>query len=533
MYKYFKSIHCIRVVTQATVCYLFALSMGINTSAQTVKMPSGIAVTMGKQKIELSVVNDMAFRISVSTGTPKKLASIFLDSINPAKSKYAIINESPVYGIKTTFGKIVINTLSNSWSFFDANSKTLIAGGHFTATDSTQSISFPSGNDAKLYGSGNRSTKQLIKHRSESSAGNGTADIPYLWSSRQYSMLGITNNDNLPAQWIEDATSVVTWNFTGTQANFYIWPAKTLYAAAKGYAQLTGKPQVPPLWAFGYLQSQWGWKDRAYIEDVLNKFRSHLLPVDAFIYDFEWYTTTPDYAIQKFGEKSFTDFSFNPKLFSDPLQQIENYKKQGVKFIGIRKPRLGNTFLLDTVRKNGWLIHPESDSRDLDFSIPALRVWYSSKTIPLLNTGADAWWNDEGESYYSCYYWWNLAESDLLMKVKPNERHFSINRSFAPGNQRLGYCTWNGDIPSTWQALRETPADLLNFSLAGMNYGSCDIGGFMGTPTKENLVRWFQAGVFYQSCGRILIFSLHHVFPGSGILTVKLQSVKHLISDIV
>jgi alpha-glucosidase len=83
------------------------------------------------------------------------------------------------------------------------------------------------------------------------------------------------------------------------------------------------------------------------------------------------------------------------------------------------------------------------------------------------------------------------------MKVKPNERHFSINRSFSPGNQRLGYCTWNGDIPSTWQALRETPADLLNYGLAGMNYGSCDIGGFMGTPTKENLVRWFQAGVFF------------------------------------
>jgi alpha-glucosidase len=29
-----------------------------------------------------------------------------------------------------------------------------------------------------------------------------------------------------------------------------------------------------------------------------------------------------------------------------------------------------------------------------------------------------------------------------------------------------------------------------------MYYGSCDIGGFQGTPTKEMLVRWFQAGVF-------------------------------------
>jgi alpha-glucosidase len=41
----------------------------------------------------------------------------------------------------------------------------------------------------------------------------------------------------------------------------------------------------------------------------------------------------------------------------------------------------------------------------------------------------------------------------------------------------------------------------LNFSLAGMYYGACDIGGFSGSHdspvTKEMLVRWFQAGVFF------------------------------------
>ncbi len=29
------------------------------------------------------------------------------------------------------------------------------------------------------------------------------------------------------------------------------------------------------------------------------------------------------------------------------------------------------------------------------------------QTKPLLDAGIDAWWDDEGESYYSCYYWWN------------------------------------------------------------------------------------------------------------------------------
>ena len=340
----------------------------------------------------------------------------------------------------------------------------------------------------------------MVKQKSVAELGNGTADIPYLWSNDGYSLLGITNDDNHPAKWSLAATTV-TWCFTGPVANFYIWPAKTLYDASKGLAQLTGKPKLPPLWAFGYLQSQWGWKDRAYIEDVLKKFRTHNLPVDAFIYDFEWYTKTPDYSIGKLGENDFSDFSFNAKLFPEPSLQIADYKKQGVKFIGIRKPRLGNTASLEFARKNKWLIHPETDSRDLDFSVPSLQQWYHTQMKPLLDAGVDAWWNDEGESYYSCYYWWNKSEVDLLNNAKPNERHFSINRSFSPGTQRLGYCTWSGDIKSDWKDLQEVPADLLNFSLAGMNYGSCDIGGFRELssperPTKEMMVRWFQAGVF-------------------------------------
>jgi alpha-glucosidase len=219
--------------------------------------------------------------------------------------------------------------------------------------------------------------------------------------------------------------------------------------------------------------------------------------VDAYIFDFEWYTTSPDYTLGKEGKEGFTDFTFNPKLFPSPAKQIADLKGQGVKFIGIRKPRLGNAAWLDTARKNGWLISPKTDNRDLNFSNADLRKWFEEKTRPLLKTGVDAWWDDEGESYYTCYYWWNTAQRDLLASARPNYRHFTLNRAFSPGNQRFGYSTWNGDIYSTWPYLADVPKDLLNFSLAGMYYGACDIGGFHGTPTKELLVRWFQAGVFF------------------------------------
>ncbi len=465
-------------------------------NAQITKVKNGILVKTGAQQVGLSVANNAAFCLSLNDSiAPSTIKSVFIDESNKVIIPYTVISAAPLYGIKTSYGKLLINTETRSWSLYDAAGHELITDGAYLSTDSSIQITHSA--QGLLYGSGNRTTKDLEKNESASSVWNGAAGIPYFWNNAGYSAFGVSANDDKPATWnqAKDKTAL-TWKFSGKAANLYLWPAKTMYDGASGYVKLTGRPKLPPRWAFGYLQSQWGWADSAYIANVLTKFRTHKLPVDAFIFDFEWYTTTPDYAVKKEGKEGFTDFTFNPKLFPQPAKQIAEMKSQGVKFIGIRKPRLGNNLLLDTMRKNGWLISPKTDNRDLNFSNAGLRKWFEEKTRPLLNTGVDAWWDDEGESYYTCYYWWNKAQYDLLASARPNYRHFTLNRAFSPSNQRLGYSTWSGDIPSTWSSLADVPKDLLNFSLAGMYYGSCDIGGFQGTPTKEMLVRWFQAGVF-------------------------------------
>jgi alpha-glucosidase len=462
--------------------------------AQMTKVPNGILVKAGNRQVMLSVAKDAAFYLSLNDSiSPSTIKSVFIDESNQSTTPYMVVVAAPSYGIKTSFGKLMINSVTKSWSLYDAAGRILIRDGAFSSADNAIQITHPV--KGFLYGAGNKSTKELKKNQSVSSLGNGVADIPYFWNSVGYSAFAVSANDDVPATW-NRGTDLI-WTFAGKAANLYLWPAKTMYHAASGYVKLTGRPKLPPRWAFGYLQSKWGWDDSAYVADVANKFRTHQLPVDAFIFDFEWYTTTPDYSLKKEGKADFTDFTFNPKLFPQPAKQIAALKSQDIKFIGIRKPRLGNTALLDEARKNGWLISSNTDNRDLNYSNAGVRKWYIEKNRPLIKAGVDAWWDDEGESYYSCYYWWNIAQRDLLTSARPNYRHFTLNRSFSPGNQRLGYCTWNGDIYSTWKDLADVPKDLLNFSLAGMNYGSCDIGGFHGTPTKEMLVRWFQAGVFF------------------------------------
>jgi alpha-glucosidase len=466
-------------------------------NAQIIKTPHGILVKAGGRLVGLSVAKDAAFCLSLNDSiAPSTIKSIFIDESNSATTQFTVISARPSYGIKTSYGKLMINTDTKVWSLYDAAGRVLIRDGAFSSTGNAIQITHTAG--GLLYGSGNSSSKELEKDQSGSSASNGVAGIPYFWNSGGYSAFGVSANDDNPATWNRAGDkAALTWKFSGKAANLYLWPAKTMYDGARGYVKLTGRPKLPPRWAFGYLQSKWGWDDSTYVADVATKFRTHKLPVDAFIFDFEWYTTLPDYAVKKEGKEGFSDFTFNPKVFPSPAKQIANLKGQGLKFIGIRKPRLGNAASLDTARKNGWLISPKTDNRDLNFSNVGLQKWYEEKNRPLIKAGVDAWWDDEGESYYTCYYWWNKAQYDLLASARPNYRHFTLNRAFSPGNQRLGYSTWSGDIPSTWPSLANVPMDLLNFSLAGMYYGSCDIGGFQGTPTKEMLVRWFQAGVFF------------------------------------
>ena len=77
----------------------------------------------------------------------------------------------------------------------------------------------------------------------------------------------------------------------------------------------------------------------------------------------------------------------------------------------------------------------------------------------------------------------------------------ALTRAAWLGSQRFGVCVWNGDIPSTFDALRQSVVSGLSMSLCGIPWWNSDIGGFHSGDIKseefrELIVRWFQFGVF-------------------------------------
>lgn len=468
-------------------------------------------IHFGTTGVELAAVNSNTFRLSVAlNGAPEVSRSTFLaDSANISFSGWREVKRHRMVGIETAGGELMMDPKNGDWMLENADRETLIPRhilGDFTASAAKGFLDLNLGWDKHkpiyVYGCGN-GVNALEQSRVTTRVGNGVAVVPFFWSNTGYSVLAVTANDNRPARWRPaEGGGAVTWTFPGAAADLYLMPSATLKDAVKNYARLTGYAPVPPRWTFGYLQSRWGWADRKYIEDTLAKFQQLDLPVDAFIFDFEWYTPTPDYSLPPRGLPDFKDFSFNTNLFPDPAAQIADYKAQGVHFVGIRKPRMGNSYTLAMMREKHWNLaglggRENFESRDADFANPDFRKWYISQSAPLLAAGVDGWWNDEGEAAYTMYYYWNLAEKKALARYRPGARLWTLNRAFSPGLQRLGAAAWTGDIKSSWRVLAATPISLLNWSLAGLPYETCDIGGFVGNPSPELLSRWMEAGVFF------------------------------------
>ncbi len=471
--------------------------------------------------MEATTVNAHTFRLQVSFSEAPARQSLFVspDTSRPRVTAEAV-KDGTFSGVRTDSGALLVDREKGQWLLKDSRGRVVIPATPIPSPGSDARTGRPqvicpmgaSVGQVTIYGSGDMNGG-IVQQRGQSRVGNGVTGVPYYWSSAGYSVLALGEDDNQPANWQRnEADGAITWTVPGSSLDLYLTPAARLQEAAEDYTELTGRPPVPPRWVMGYMQSRWGWRDRAYIEDTLKQFLDRKLPLDAFIFDFEWYTSQPDYRVPALGATNYSDFSWNPALFPEPEKQIADLHAHGVHVVGIRKPRLGNSEVLTQLRGRGWITAASelrggsgrapagsrgTEQRLLDFSRADVRDWYARQLVPLLKAGIDGWWNDEGEQSYTTYTYWNQSEALALSMVNPKRRLWTINRAFQPGLQRYGAAAWTGDIASNWRALADTPTRLLNWSLAGMYYGACDIGGFTGQNTPELLTRWMEAGVFF------------------------------------
>lgn len=255
------------------------------------------------------------------------------------------------------------------------------------------------------------------------------------------------------------------------------------------YARLTGLPEMPPLWSFGYQQSHRTLASRQEILDEAATFRSKKLPCDTMIYlgtgfcPSGWNTANGS-------------FDWNERVFDDPSAIIKKFHEQNfhvVPHVVILSDKLEGT------------VHDPCQVTRFD---AAQAGCYWDAHLRDFAMGVDGWWPDEGDPLdipsrlnRNRMYW------DGPQTVRPNERPFALHRNGYAGMQRYASFLWSGDTLSKWETLKTQVAVGINTALTGIPFWGTDIGGFVPTKefTAELYLRWFQYGAFctlFRSHGR-------------------------------
>lgn len=267
------------------------------------------------------------------------------------------------------------------------------------------------------------------------------------------------------------------------------------------YARITGLPEMPPLWGFGYLQSHRTLAGPDEIAGVARTLREKKLPCDALIYlgtgfsPSGWNTNN--------GEFTWSDANFPRPKEQVAALHAEHFKV--VLHVVVEGQRLTGTV------SDPCTAPPLPSGQASDGHWPRERqvscYWPAHRAV-MTDVGIDGWWPDQGDGYDGPsevnrhrMYW----EGTQL--YRPNGRPFALHRNASPGVQRYGGFIWSGDVASRWETLKTHVAVGINTALSGMPYWGTDIGGFYPTKeyTGELFVRWFQFAAFcplFRSHGR-------------------------------
>ncbi len=260
------------------------------------------------------------------------------------------------------------------------------------------------------------------------------------------------------------------------------------------YRRITGQAEMPPLWAFGYMQSHRTLGGPDEILGVARTFREKKLPCDTLIYlgtefapsgwntrngEFTWHATNfPD-------PKKMLD-----QLHADHFRVVVHVVVEGRRFIGgVNDPCTAPALPPGRTEDNRW--PPERQ---------VSCYWPVHKN--LMETGVDGWWPDQGDGFDGPS---RLARHRMYWEgtqlFRPNERPFALHRNASAGIQRYGGFIWSGDVQSRWETLATHVGVAINSGLSGLPYWGTDIGGFVPTTeyTGELHARWFQFGAFCPS----------------------------------
>lgn len=373
-------------------------------------------------------------------------------------------------------------------------------------------IHFESNDGEKIYGMGQYQQPYLdLKGCTlELAQRNSQISIPFAVSSLGYGFLwnhpGVGNvvfGKNY-TEWEAKAAKQIDYWITADDN-----PAKIL----ENYTEVTGRTPMIDENLLGLWQCKLRYRTQEEVLGVARKYKELGIPLDVIVIDFFHWTRQGDW-------------KFDRDYWPDPKDMCDELHAMGTKVVVSVWPTvdkksenfeemLERGLLIQTEHGSNQTYEFQGDCLTIDVTNPEAQdyLWEKCKKN-YYDYGIDMFWLDNAEPDYGVYDYENyryqlgsaLAVSNIYPKLYAKTfygqtKALSLVRCGWAGSQKYASLLWSGDVPSTFESLRDQISAGLNMGLAGIPWWTTDIGGFMTDDAddkdfRELLLRWFEFAVF-------------------------------------
>ena len=488
-----------------------------------------LSITKDEDKYTISALSNDIVKVTYS-GNSVYSDKIFAPALN--NSAPLKINERNDTLIVSTGRMIVeVSFTPLRFSYYDINKVLKLKEEKgFMMNSDTTAFRFWLQHDEAIYGTGARAlpnNRRGYKFQCYNQANYGYGvgadflnySVPVLMSSEKYMLLF----DNPARAWFDIGKSnkdIMEFSSLGGNMVYYFINGDSYKDLLNKYSLLTGTQPLPPLWAFGNMQSRMGYETQEETEYIVEQMLANGYPLDAIIIDLYWFS-------KELQDGLMGNLTWDKTRWPDPNGMISGFNAKGVKTVTVSEPfftRTSNHFkylsenkLLGLDSAGNTMTMPYfyfGDAGLIDIFKHEAREWFWKQYKKEKERGIAGWWGDLGEpevhpdnmvhvvgkasEVHGLYgHEWVGMLYEYYEKEYPQERLFKLGRAGYAGSQRYGLIPWSGDVGRTWSGLRAQIPVMLGTGLSGVPYMHSDAGGFASGQRDSLLyIRWLQFAVF-------------------------------------
>ena len=345
---------------------------------------------------------------------------------------------------------------------------------------------------------------------------NSQVSVPFAVSSLGYGFLWnnpavghVTFGENV-TEWVAECSK---------ELDYWICVGDDPHELLERYTDVTGHAPEFSSDLLGLWQCKLRYRTQEEVLHVARECVARKVPIDVIVIDF-------------FHWPRQGDWCFDKTYWPDPKAMCDELHELGIKVCVSVWPSVDKKsshfeemwdrgLLIQTERGSNQTYEYQGDCLEIDATNPEARAYlWNILKANYADMGIDMFWLDNAEPDFGVYdfdnyrYWLGPALS--CSNIYPQwfsrtaydaqvaegwKQPANLLRSAWAGSQRYGNVVWSGDVPSSFESLRDQLQCGINMGLAGIPWWTTDVGGFMTDDVndpafRELLVRWFEFATY-------------------------------------